>query len=355
MSGIVKQVKRYLGFGILTIILLVLLWIRVVTGLNPKPQPPSETVPSPTITTPGVDRDSDVIKQPTNVKVGSDFQMTYKGGVFNAPREAAVLSAQNSKGVNLEQAKSWAGIFGVEGNPTSTQKSANESSFYFWKRGEINLSVGGSYPVISYIDNTKRTTNISTVEENELVGRAREELIKLNLIHVDSERYFISYYQMREDENGELLLSGVGDSSAATHFAVGFTYTSSNNRFIGETYPRQPITLMFNSDLELTSVKAFLVEFEESRLLPVRPFNETLSDLETKGVIFSVNSPALVTGEEAPEYLLQSVDLFAVELSYYLPILYTPTLNPIYVFKGKAINVNTNTEVDVVVVVPAVK
>src|SRR3989344_8479760 len=80
-----KDFRRYLGFAILIFLLFILLWIRIVTNLNP-PKEVERIEPTPTFPRSAeVKRGELPVSADLEVTVSKDIKVAYKAPVFNAP------------------------------------------------------------------------------------------------------------------------------------------------------------------------------------------------------------------------------------------------------------------------------
>lgn len=356
MNSLISKFKRNFALAVLLLILLILLWLRFFVA----PQVPKEVVtispstyPSPPETV--LTADSKIIQSP-NLPPDIKSVFNYTGVVFSAPSKLPVYTPEEPTKVNLEQATTYAGKFGITSQPVVSETDANNAPFYLWQEENKVFSIGGSFPAISFNDYGffEHNSSPSAFNESLLIGRAKEEIEKLSIVNVDYNSPTFFYYKTTPSEvTNEVELEPTTNESEASYIGVGLTYKLGNYHVISDAPFNLPIFLVFDTSGRLFEFTAYLFSPSlTTAATPVIPFDQALKQLNQEGIIFSAVSNKDINQKEIPLYNLKSVDLSAVALSYYLPINVTSVISPYYTFKGTAIDEESKNLVDVIVLSP---
>lgn len=356
MNRLISSFKRYFALAVLLLILLLLLWLKLFVA----PQVPKETAvtaPSPYPSPPEtVLTESVKIPQSPNVLSETKADFNYTGERLDAPSKLSVYAPVEPTKINLELATVYAGKFGFTNQPVVSETTASEAPFYLWQEGNKVFSIGGSFPVISFNDYSffENVNSPSTISENLLLAKAKEEIEKLSISNIDvnSPAYF--YYKTSNDEiTNETELTPIANKNEASYVGIGLSYKLNGYLFISDAPLNLPVFMIFDANGQLLEFTAYLFNpSPTTATTPVIPFEQALKQLNKNGVIFSALSNNDKNQKGIPVYNIKSVDLDNVVIKYYLPVNFTSSIVPYYVFSGTAIDEDSEEIVALTILLP---
>lgn len=356
MNRLISSFKRYFALAVLLLILLLLLWLKLfvapqvpkeITTITPSPQPsPPETVLT----------ESLKIPQSPNLLTDTKPVFNYTGDKFSSPSKLAVYSPKDPVKINLEQATAYAVKFGLSNQPAVSETNANGVPFYLWQEENKIFSIGGSFPAISFNDYGffENISSPPAFNQNLLLTKAKEEIEKLSLSNVDFNSPTFFYYKTSPDEvTNEVELEPTANKNEVSYVGIGLSYKLNDYLFISDAPLNLPLFLIFDAGGRLFEFTAYLFSpSPTTTTTPVVSFEQALKQLNQKGVIFSALSNKDKNQKEIPVYNIKSIDLTNVVIKYYLPINFTSSVAPYYVFSGTATDEDSKETVTVTVLLP---
>ncbi len=357
MTELIKSFKRYFAFAILMLILLILLWLRFFVA--PKvPQQIPQILPTPHPSIPEVVLSpTQQIPQSPQILPNAEINFNYSGPDFSSPATLPVYSPKEPFQIDLSLAKTVAEKFGFSELPTVSEKDAHGAPFYLWQKENKVFSVGGSFPAVSFnnYDFLNFVSTPSDFNEDLLTSKAREQLQKLSLTNVDLDSLVFRYFKtsITDQLSQEIELMEVENKNEASYVGLGLTYKLGDYQVISNAPFNLPIFLIFDLQGNLFELTAYLfTPSQTSANITVSAFNQSIKQINQKGVVFYAGSKKDSNQKDIPVYKLKTIDLSSVSIVYYLPIDFTKTISPYYIFKSTGLDQESKTVVDVVVMLP---
>lgn len=357
MKGLTTVFKRYFAFGVLILILFFLLWLKLISK-----DIPQENFPQPTISLiPEIIKTkTPVISQNLSVQSGGKINYNYIGDPFNPPREVRIYYPKNNFLTTIEDTKLLTSIFAFSTPPTVTDTNSEGNKFYLWSENNKVLSIGGSPLIIHFNDYNflKDNPNPVVFNKSSLVKKTKSILEQLEVNVVDYNNPYFVYYKTEipidsDPDQNQVELIEVENENEASYIGVGLTFSLGGFPVFTDNSSKFPAYFIFDSTENLFELTARIVKISDTvESLKVKPFEEMLTELNSKAIVFDALAKENLNQYEPPLYNLDNLSLDKVNISYYLPLTGVSSIYPFYYFTGKGVDKNSGNMVNVTVLVP---